>query len=163
MKDHASSAPRFDARALHFRGTPARPDGARDWRAAVPPTRLLWFAFAGTPIVWALNLILGYAVQATVCNAGGTSATVLGMETARAIPVLLSIVSAVIGFAGVTVAYRCWRWTGTGEENPEAMVPGAVGRSWFMSYAGLLSSMIFLLGILLVGISELVLGPCWSF
>ncbi len=129
----------------------------------MPPTRWLWFAFAGAPIAWALNLVLGYSVQASVCNWGGASARVLGMQSARAIPVLLSILATVGGAAGVLVAYRCGRATGTGVENPEATVPPAVGRAWFMSFAGLLSSALFLLGIVLVGITELVVGPCWSF
>ncbi len=142
---------------------PARVWAERDGGAAVPPTRLLWFGFAGAPIAWALNLVLGYSVQASVCNWGGADATVLGLQSARAIPVLLSILATIVGSAGVVVAYRCWRATGTGEENPEATVPAAVGRSWFMSYAGLLSSALFLLGIVLHGVTELSLGPCWSF
>ncbi len=157
MSDRAFRSPDRDLPHRRDVATVPAPPGR------VPPRRLLWFAFAGAPIAWALNLVIGYSVQATVCNAGGAEATVLGLQTARAIPVLLSIVAGLIGAAGVAVAYRCWRVTGTGEENPEATVPAAVGRSWFMSYAGLLSSMLFLLGIVLVGIAELALGPCWSF
>ncbi len=135
------------------------PDGRRQ----LPSRRALWFAFLGAPIVWALNLVVGYSVQATVCNTVGESATVLGLQSGRAIPVLLSIVAAIVAAAGVVTAYRCWRATGTGEENPESTVGPSLGRSWFMGFAGMVSSLIFLLAILLIGISELAVGPCWSF
>ncbi len=134
-----------------------------DGRPRVPARAALWFAFLGAPIVWALDLVVGYSVQATVCETVGENATVLGLQSGRAIPVLISIVAALVAAAGVVVAYRCWRATGTGEENPESTVGPALGRSWFMSFAGMVSSLIFLLSIVLIGISELAVGPCWSF
>ena len=161
MSDDSSASRRPDRdRPARYGGTvqPATDPGAR-----VPPLRLLWFAFAATPIAWALNLVTGYAVQATVCDTVGPGARVLGLQSARAIPLLVAVLATLVGLAGVVVAYRCWRATGTGEENPEATVPAALGRSWFMAYAGLLSNVLFLLGILLVGITELALGPCASF
>ncbi len=139
------------------------PTASPDGRPRVPSRRALWFAFLGAPVVWALDLVAGYSVQATVCDTVGESATVLGLQSARAIPVLISIVAAIVAAAAVVVAHRSWRQTGTGEENPESTVSAAVGRSWFMAFAGMVSSMIFLLAIVLIGIMELALGPCWSF
>ncbi len=136
---------------------------AADGRRQLPSRGALWFAFLGAPVAWALDLCSGYAVQATVCNTVGENATVLGLQSARAIPVLISIVAAVVAAAAVVIAHRSWRETGTGEENPEATVSAALGRSWFMAFAGMVSSMIFLLAIVLIGIMELALGPCWSF
>ncbi len=139
----------------------ASPPGRPERHGELPPRSALWFAFLGAPLAWALNLVAGYSVQATVCDTVGENARILGLQSARAIPVLLSILAAIVAAAGVMIAYRSWRETGTGEENPEATVPAAVGRSWFMAFAGLVSSLIFLLAILLIGITEVVLGPCW--
>ncbi len=138
------------------------PAAAED-RRQLPSRGALWFAFLGAPVAWALDLVVGYSVQATVCDTVGEKATVLGLQSGRAIPVLVSIVAAIVAAIGVITAHRCWRATGTGEENPESTVGPALGRSWFMSFAGLVSSLLFLLAIILIGITELVLGPCWSF
>ncbi len=135
---------------------------ASDGRRRLSSPRALWFAFLGAPVVWALDLVVGYSVQATVCDTVGEHASLLGLQSARAIPVLVSIVAAIVAVAAVVVAYRSWQETGTGEENPEATVSAAVGRSWFMGFAGLASSMIVLLAIVLIAITELALGPCWS-
>lgn len=134
-----------------------------DHRTLLPSRPALWFAFLGAPAAWAVNLLVGYSVQATVCNTAGPGATVLGLQTGRALPVLFSILAACVATAGVLVGYRAWRATGTGEENPEATVPPDVGRSWFMAYGGLVSSALFLLAILLTGMVELGLSPCWAF
>ncbi len=120
----------------------------------LPPRGLLWFAFLGAPVIWAVNLLVGYAIQATVCNAGYAP----GM--ARLLPALCSLLAAAVAVAAASVAYRAWRRTGTGEENPESLVGPAVGRTWFMGYGGLLTSLLFLLAIILTAVVELTVAPC---
>jgi hypothetical protein len=127
--------------------------------AALPSRRTLWFGFLGAPVVWATNLLAGYAVQSSICSTG-TNPEVAGIGLAKLIPIVLCVVAAAIAAAAVVVAYRSWRDTGTGEENPEATVPPDVGRSWFMSYGGLLTSILFLLAIVLTGLVELTVTPC---
>lgn len=175
-------ASRFDAAADRRSPAPAAPgDGSRSGapadlaspppaaigdgaRTLPPPSRLsLWFAFLGAPIAWAVNLILGYTIQATVCETTGPGTTILGLPAAHALPALFSVLAAAVALAGVLVAWSDWRVTGTGEENPEASVPADVGRSWFMAYGGFVSSMLFLLAILLTGVVELSAAPCSVF
>ncbi|HEX9105810.1 MAG TPA: hypothetical protein VF832_01245, partial [Longimicrobiales bacterium] len=76
------------------------------------------------------------------------------------LPALVSLVSVAVGLTAVVVAHRAWRRTGVGEENPEAEVSASVGRSWFMSYGGLLTSLLFLLAIVMTGVVELTVTPC---
>ncbi len=147
MKDLRSTARHSGDNAA---ATPPRDDA----RAPLPPPRLLWFAFLGAPVVWAANLLLGYAIQATACDAWNNPAV------ARVLPALCSLVAAAVAVVAVVVALRVWRGTGVGEENPEAEVSAAVGRTWFMSYGGLLTSLLFLLAIILTGVVELTATPC---
>jgi hypothetical protein len=120
----------------------------------LPRPRLLWFAFLGAPVVWAMNLLLGYAIQATACDAWNNPAV------ARLLPALCSLLAAAVAVIAVVLAHRMWRGTGVGEENPEAEVSAAEGRTWFMSYGGLLTSLLFLLAIILTGVAELTVSPC---
>lgn len=120
----------------------------------LPGRGRLWFAFLGAPVAWAANLLLGYSIQATVCNAGYSPGL------ARLLPVISSVIAAAVAIAAGLIGYRSWRGTGTGEENPESLVSPEVGRSWFMSYGGVLTSLLFLLAIVLTAVAELTVSAC---
>lgn len=111
----------------------------------------LWFVFLAGPVLWVIDLMLGYLIAAIGCNANFSGATLLGH--------LLTLACALgTAFAGY-VAVKQWRRSQVDELT---VANGGGGSRTFMELAGILMSAYFLLLIIGEDIALFVLKPCQS-
>lgn len=112
---------------------------------------VLWFVFLAGPVLWIIDLMLGYIIAAIGCDAHYDGATLLGH--------LLTLVCALGAAYAGSVAVKHWRQSGA----DELAVAAGGGRSrTFMALAGILLSAYFLLLIIGEDIALFVLKPCQS-
>jgi len=110
---------------------------------------ILWFVFLAGPVLWIIDLMVGYPIAAIGCDAHFMGATVL-------LHLLTLACAAGTAVAGV-VAWRRWQASGAGEMS----VAGGGGRSGtFMELAGILMSVLFFVLILFEDVAIFVLRPC---
>lgn len=123
--------------------------------SAIPP-RQLWFSVAVGPIVWAIHLVVVYAMVSLACNWRFFSFTVLGVSGIIFILTVVTLVMGAIVLYGGLLAWRNRRFI---EE--EAQLHGRrEERHYFLAYSGVLLSALFFLVILVSLIPAFVLGPC---
>jgi len=124
-------------------------------------TRALWFGVFGGPLFWSLQELVNYTITAHFCfpralplaapSFGGTWTVALVVEIAALIGALV---------AGL-VSWRSWRLTkGEAEREHGAVLDTAEGRTRFMAYAGMLSSGLFALAIILSGFALFIVPAC---
>lgn len=114
---------------------------------------LLWFAFLGPPAAWTLHLVVGYGIEEIACSPGTVGQDILGLDTEvliAAVTAFAAATAAAAGVAGLLVHRRASR----------GRIPDARGRLAFMSGAGVLASVIFLVIILLGGLQILGAESC---
>ena len=112
-----------------------------DWR--------LSFGFFGGPILWALQIMVGYGLTPLSCS--------LGISW----PVYLAVfLSALIVLTAGFLAYQSWQaWSDP--EGPDLLdVDERTGRREFIGAAGFFHSALFFVLILATGVSALFLNPC---
>lgn len=112
---------------------------------------MLWFVFLAGPVLWVLDLMLGYIIAAIGCDAHYGGATVL-------LHLLTLACAAGATYAGF-VAVRLWRQSRADEIT---VAGGGGGSRTFMELAGILMSAYFLLLIIGEDIAIFVLKPCES-
>lgn len=123
---------------------------------AVPP-RQLWFGVAAGPIVWAIHLVVAYALVSLACNWNFFSFTMLGVPGIVAVLTLVTLaMGAIVLYAGL-LAWRNWRLI---EREAERVHGRREERHYFLAYSGVLLSALFLLAILLSLTPAFTLGPC---
>jgi len=124
-------------------------------------TRALWFGVFGGPLFWSLQELVNYTITAHFCfpralplaapSFGGTWTVALVVEIAALIGALV---------AGL-VSWRSWRLTkGEAEREHGAVLDTAEGRTRFIAYAGMLSSGLFALAIILSGFALFIVPAC---
>ena len=154
----------------HEEPSALRPDGPALGMAGAPhaaphrdrvSTRALWFGLFGGPLFWSLQELINYAITAHFCfpqalplfapTFGGTWLVALVVDIA-------ALGGAVV--AGL-VSWRSWRLTkGEVEGGHGAVLDAAKGRTRFMAYAGMLSSGLFALAIMLSGFALFIVPTC---
>lgn len=123
--------------------------------SAIPP-RQLWFGVAVGPIVWAIHLVVVYALVSLACNWRFFSFNMLGIP---GIIFILTVVTLVMGAVVLYGGLLSWRNRRLIEE--EAQILGRrEERHYFLAYSGVLLSALFFLAILVALIPAFVLGPC---
>lgn len=121
----------------------------------------LWFGLFGAPAVWSVQLMLGYALAAHACYPEMTPRLVPVIPGLWALELVISLVALAIGAGAAVVAIRSWRAARPRREAAEArLLEVAEGRVRFMALAGVLVSMLFLLGILANGLPLFLVGAC---
>jgi TRAP-type C4-dicarboxylate transport system permease small subunit len=117
-----------------------------------------WFGVFGGALAWALQLFGGYAVVGLACTAGSVLAERLSPAGLDVALLLLTALAAAVTVSAGVVAYGAWRQAGTtevpGEEAPARAVQG------LLALAGVLLSALFLLAILLQGVSPYFVRAC---
>ena len=124
-------------------------------------TRALWFGVFGGPLFWSLQELVNYTITAHFCfpralplaapSFGGTWTVALVVEIAALIGALV---------AGLA-SWRSWRLTkGEAEREHGAVLDTAEGRTRFIAYAGMLSSGLFALAIILSGFALFIVPAC---
>jgi hypothetical protein len=101
----------------------------------------------GTPILWAVQLLLMYALVPYVCHHGHTW-------------LLYATTLAFVGLAALVgyLAFVSWKRSGAEIENMDT--GDSLARSRFMAMLGVLSAIIFGMLIVWQGIPSLILDPC---
>jgi hypothetical protein len=124
-------------------------DTTRSDRPAPVGPLALWFAILGAPIAWAVQLALGDMFSELGCEAGGFGGLSLVL-------LLISLAAAVVAAWALFVA---WRAHATLRSNAREDIP--FERASFMAVAGILSSSLFLMVIVMGGfIPHLFLETC---
>ena len=119
-----------------------------------------WFAFLGGAAAWALHLVIAYALVEVACRSDRLAGSLLGLDTAHALGLALTLVAAVTAFGAASVA---WSMTKDGiplDPVDQTGAPEAIGRRRFMAYAGVVMNGLFLLAIVMGGLPFLVLRAC---
>lgn len=116
------------------------------------PELLLWFGLLAAPLAWTVQLVVGYG--ATVARCTGTAAS-------RSFPlstweIALTVAAAAVALTGQAAALHVFRSTRGRHETD----PPPDGRVRFLVLAALLSNTLFLVVILLGGITASGLEPC---
>jgi hypothetical protein len=129
--------------------------------------RSLWLALLAGPVVWIVYFFSGYLLNEVACTAGWFQATISGLPLLPVITVAYTLLAlGLVAYAG-SWAYRQWQILNRQrDEGTERMRPAAGEqidvreRSRFVTFAGMLLSLLFGLTILLTGIPSLVLRSC---
>lgn len=108
----------------------------------------LWFGVLGPPVIWAARLMTAYALVPRSCEPGGLTAM-------NAVTLVALAGSLLAGF----VAFRSWR--GAGEAADGDGTAGLLaGRTRFLGFVGMLSSLLFSAVIVAEGLANLMVDPC---
>ncbi len=105
------------------------------------------FGFFAGPVVWVLQVFIGYALLPGICQSGDK----LGLY-------LVSIAAAAIVLIAGILAYRDWRRTAKLREPVNFY--GKASRREFVAAAGALLSSLFFLLIVTTGIGQIFLNAC---
>lgn len=107
----------------------------------------IWFAGLGGAIAWTLHLLIAYAIAEFGCVGGLGHRSFLGITAVSWMAIVLSVVMAAVALAATAVAWRMGRSFPPAPADGDFEDAGA-----FMSYAGLLTSGIFALIIIVESI-----------
>jgi len=147
-------------RAPEATGAPKHPAPARDQIAV----GTLWFGLFGAAAAWSVQTIVNYIVASHTCfpRIYPLDVPTIGRAPLWWIVVIVSFVALVVGALGGLAAFRSWSATRheTGGHAHWALETGE-GRTRFMAVAGLVTSAIFIIAILVNGASAVLVQPCW--
>ena len=118
--------------------------------------------FLTGPIIWSAHEIASEVLISSACSTspgGFASDTVLGGSGWELVLLLVTLVCAALVAGAGVISFRAWRQTRMGT-NETGEVGGAVGRSGWMALAGVLFSVLFLMGIIEAGLSIFWLSGC---
>ncbi len=129
----------------------------------------LFFVMGAGPGVWAVFLIISYAIVEAGCRSFAWQSEVLGISMMGLVIVILTLIALAVVLYAAFLGYTTWKnmgAVGAGEvdsddewldNNGERFTSN---RGRFMAFAGMLLASIFSLVILISGIPLLVLRPC---
>lgn len=124
----------------------------------------LWFGLFGAAAAWSVQSLVNYVVAAHTCfpRLYPLDTPTIGRAPLWWITVIVSLVALAIGVLGGLAALRSWRATRheKGGHAHWALETGE-GRTRFMASAGLVTSGIFIIAILVNAASAIVVTPCW--
>jgi hypothetical protein len=124
----------------------------RRWRPKPTAEFLQWFGFGGAALVWTAQHLIGFGTTVARCGAGGAQFGIdLHTWEIATFAAALVLVLAAEAAAAVTVV-RTW--------GVEYDGPPPEGRRHFFALAALVGNLLFLVIILLSGLSILTLEPC---
>lgn len=124
--------------------TTPRPAGRRS-------AALLWLGILAAPSAWMLQLLCGWAMEEFACATGTAGQDVYGLDTGA---VIAGISIGAIALAGVGLSAAAWSC------RRGAPAGGDPGRRRMMAQAGVLTSSLFLLLIVLSLVQMSALGSC---
>jgi hypothetical protein len=118
--------------------------------------RRLWIGILAAPIAWVSLELIGYYFAARSCEPGGGGIPMLGTGHPRATHAALSVIAAIIALLGLMTAAMNLRSL-MREPKPAST---EWGRARFMALVGVLTSALFLGGIILFGIPAFLVNAC---
>ena len=122
-------------------------------RAEGRGSALLWFGVLAGPAAWSVEMIVGYGVEEIACSTGSVGQELEGVGVEPIIVALTLFLGAVTAAAGL-LAFGCLR------RHRAAREAGAGERAEWMAIAGIATSAIFLVMILVNFFSVAILGVC---
>jgi hypothetical protein len=122
---------------------------------------MMLFGLFGAAAAWVLQTEIGETLAAQACFPHRSALAAPQWSWLMSALDALSIVALLIGVAGVWVAWRGWRTTRTGRPAPASPVSDtSAGRTRFLAMAGLILSLLFLVGLVATGLAVLLVSPC---
>jgi hypothetical protein len=122
-------------------------------RAEGRGSALLWFGVLAGPAAWSVEIIVGYGVEEIACSTGTVGEEIEGIGVEPIIVLLTLFLGAVTAAAGL-LAFGCLRRLKASRST------AAEGRAEWMAIAGIATSAIFLVLILVNLFSVVFLGVC---
>lgn len=122
---------------------------------------MMLFGMLGAAAAWVLQTEIGETLAAQTCFPHRSA--LAAPQWSWLMPVLdvISVVALLIGVAAVWVAWRGWRMTRAARPDPAPPASdAAVGRTRFLAMAGLILSLLFLVGLVATGLAVLLVSPC---
>ncbi len=119
-------------------------------------SKRLWVGVLAAPAGWLLLELVGYYLAARSCEPGASGIPLGGTSNARVTQVAIAIVAIVIALIGLVTAIGNWRAL----PQPGREPPAELGRAQFMAFVGVLTSVLFLGGIVLFGIPPFLVNAC---
>ena len=139
---------------------PGMPGHAAPRRGLVPLSHL-WFGIFGGPFVWAVQLLVDFALVAHFCYPNDTPIATPTFGGVRAVALVVSAICSLVSVAALFTALRSWRITRHGRECEHREVAEVgEGRARFMALAGLLVSGIFIYAVLMNALPIVTLPIC---
>lgn len=129
-------------------------------REPVRPTQL-WFGVGFGAFIWALHLVVVYAVQSVSCHWGFLQYNLLGINALRFVLLALTLLAGIGVFTAFWTSYGNYRRLA--EEKRREGVDEPEGRFLFMTEGGALLNGLFLLSITFSAVPILFLRPCSPF
>jgi hypothetical protein len=144
--------------------------------ASVAPlsTRRLWAGLWLAPLAWAAAGLLAYMVVSRSCEAGPNGLHLYGVDRPALAQALMAVVLGLGALWSLRLSYVNWRRMeasappsdleverDAGARDPRAHgISPAWGRTQFVSFAGLLASSLFILGLAYVILPTFLVNPC---
>jgi hypothetical protein len=115
----------------------------------------LWFGLLGAPVAWSVQTLVNLPISSHACFPRITPFDVPATGALRGILFVVSVLAIAVGVAALTTAVRGWRKTrdehqtragrGTQHDSSTALAETGEGRTRFMTFAGVLTSLTFLI------------------
>lgn len=131
---------------------------------------LLWFGLVGGPAAWTVQTLVDLAVSSHGCYPRLFPLEAPILSSLRAIVITVSLAALIVCLVAAAAAVRTWSQTrhehqgssGAGEKhsNAAALLETGEGRTRFLAYAGLLTSILFIIAVLAHTVSIFIVGPC---
>jgi hypothetical protein len=124
----------------------------KTWRPKLSAEFLQWYGLGGAALVWASQHVLGFGTTVARCSVGGVHYGI-DLHTWELTTFLVALALALGAEAcAVVTVLRTW--------GSEYDGPPPDGRRRFFALGALVGNLLFVVIILLSGISTLVLDPC---
>lgn len=121
----------------------------------------LWFGLFGAPLVWSLQILIGYAFDSHGCFPHRRPLATPVFSWLWTLQLVVGLVCLAIALAAAVVAWRAWQSTydERGGDHERLLEVGE-GRTRFMAFAGVLVSVLFALGVVLNLIPMFLVPAC---
>lgn len=137
---NASTTP--DARSATERQPHPSPHRARVGLLAT------WFGILGAPVAWSLQELVNFGLSSYACYPHDAPLTQPLWAQLTTITYVVEAIALLIGLAAGATAWRNWRRSRTEKDgNADRLLGGGDGRTRFMAMVGMLTSGLFLVGI----------------
>lgn len=120
--------------------------------------RRIWFAFAGSAIVWAGHFIVIWFLGEVGCLAGLGNQTILGINLILVLSLIVTLLALIAAVASGVIAYHIWRQVDGLETQDE--IYASHERQRFMALFGMLAAAIFTVTILVQTAPLFVIPIC---
>ncbi len=122
---------------------------------------MILFGLLGAAAAWVLQTEIGETLAAQACFPHRTP--LAAPQWSWLMPVLnvISVVALLVGVACAWIAWRSWRMSRDARPDPAAAISDTVpGRTRFLAMAGLILSLLFVVGLVATGLAVVLVSPC---